>query len=59
MAEKVQKYRCLVCGMIVEANPDGSCPICGADKDSLVPVDEDGTNQERNSWNESSVVYRP
>ena len=46
MEGKVQKYRCLVCGMIVEANPDGSCPICGADKDQLVPVDDDGNDIE-------------
>ncbi len=42
--KKVQKYRCQICGMIVEANPDGSCPICGADKDMLVPVDENGND---------------
>lgn len=44
MSEKVQKYRCLVCGCIVEANPDGTCPICGADGDSLVPVDDEGND---------------
>lgn len=48
MAEekKVQKYRCKICGMIVEANPDGSCPICGAPGEELVPVDEDGNDIE-------------
>ncbi len=43
---KVQKYRCKICGMIVEANPDGSCPICGAPAEELVPVDENGNDIE-------------
>ena len=47
MPEKVQKYRCLICGEIVVPNEDGSCPICGADADSLVPVDEDGNDIEK------------
>ncbi len=37
-----QKYLCKVCGMIVTPNPDGSCPICGAPFEMLVPVDENG-----------------
>ena len=44
MPETVQKYRCLLCGEIVIPNEDGSCPICGADADQLVPVDEDGND---------------
>ena len=46
MAEekKVQKYRCLLCGEIVVPNPDGTCPICGAGADDLVPVDDDGND---------------
>ena len=39
--EKVQKYKCLVCGEIV-VPVDGVCPICGAGEDMLVPVDDDG-----------------
>lgn len=35
MAE--QKYRCKMCGQIVKPLPDGSCPICGAPKEMLVP----------------------
>lgn len=36
MAEK--KARCQMCGQVVTPNPDGSCPICGAPKEMLVPV---------------------
>ena len=39
MAEN-EKKRCLACGEIVEPNPDGSCPICGAPAEMLVPVEE-------------------
>jgi rubrerythrin len=42
MAEKPKKYKCLICGQIVEPNEDGTCPICGAGEDMLVPVDDDG-----------------
>lgn len=42
--KKVQKYRCTVCGAIVVPNPDGSCPVCGAPGDMLVPVDENGND---------------
>jgi rubrerythrin len=49
MAEKkVQKYRCTICGAIVVPNPDGSCPVCGAPGDMLVPVDEDGNDIPQN-----------
>ncbi len=44
MEGKVQKYRCLVCGEIVVPNEDGTCPICGAPFEDLVPVDEDGND---------------
>lgn len=43
MAE-VKKFRCPVCGEIVEPNEDGSCPICGAPADMLIPVDENGND---------------
>lgn len=48
MAEKkkVQRYRCKICGSIVIPNPDGSCPVCGAPFDMLVPVDENGNDIE-------------
>ncbi len=42
--KKVQKYRCKVCGAIVIPNPDGSCPVCGAPKEMLVPVDDEGND---------------
>ena len=42
MAE--QKYRCIVCGAIVTPNPDGTCPVCGAPREMLVPVDENGND---------------
>ncbi len=35
-----QKYRCKICGQIVTPLPDGSCPICGAPSDMLVPVSD-------------------
>ncbi len=35
-----QKYRCKICGQVVTALPDGSCPICGAPSDMLVPVSD-------------------
>ena len=40
--EEVKYYKCMLCGQIVTPNPDGSCPICGADKEYLVPCDKDG-----------------
>ena len=43
---KTQKYRCTVCGAIVIPNPDGSCPLCGAPFEDLVPVDEHGKDIE-------------
>lgn len=39
--QKKKKYRCLMCGEIVEANPDGSCPICGAGPEYLEPVEDE------------------
>lgn len=35
-------YRCTLCGEIVQANPDGTCPICGAGPEYLEPCDKDG-----------------
>lgn len=40
MAES-KKYRCKICGQLVEPLPDGSCPICGAPSEMLVPADDD------------------
>lgn len=31
-----QKYRCLMCKQEVNPNKDGSCPCCGANKESLI-----------------------
>lgn len=42
--EPGRKYRCTICGQIVTALADGSCPICGAPFEMLVPVDEDGND---------------
>lgn len=36
MTEK--KAHCQVCGQVVTPAPDGSCPICGAPKEMLVPL---------------------
>ena len=33
-----EKYRCKICGQIVTPLPDGSCPICGAPVEMLVPM---------------------
>lgn len=40
--KKPVKYRCMACGEIVEPNPDGSCPMCGAPGEFLIPLDENG-----------------
>ena len=34
------KYRCKVCGQIVEVAEGEPCPICGASHDKLVPIEE-------------------
>ena len=34
------KYRCKVCGQIVEVEDEGRCPICGAAHEKLVPIEE-------------------
>ena len=34
------KYRCKVCGQIVEVADGEPCPICGASHDKLVPIEE-------------------
>lgn len=41
-----KKYRCTVCGQIVEVEEGEPCPICGADFSLLVPVDENGNDIE-------------
>ena len=35
------KYRCKVCGQIVEVAEGEPCPICGASHDKLVPIEEE------------------
>ena len=35
------KYRCKVCGQIVEVADGEPCPICGASHDKLVPIEEE------------------
>ena len=35
------KYRCKVCGQIVEVAEGEPCPICGASHDKLVPMEEE------------------
>ena len=37
---KEQKYVCKMCGQTVKPLPDGSCPVCGAPKEMLVPVQD-------------------
>ena len=39
MVEK--KYICKICGQVVTPLPDGSCPVCGAPKEMLEPLEED------------------
>jgi rubrerythrin len=34
------KYRCKVCGQIIEVEEGDSCPICGASPDRLEPLEE-------------------
>ena len=40
--EEVKYYKCMLCGEIVVPNEDGTCPICGAGPEDLVPCDKDG-----------------
>lgn len=37
----MKKYRCQVCGQIVEVEPGEPCPICGADFEYLEEVEEE------------------
>lgn len=39
----MKKYKCEVCGFILESEtiPKEDCPVCGADSDAYVLVDED------------------
>ncbi len=43
------KYKCKVCGQIVEVAEGEPCPICGASHDKLVPIEEEKSN-EKLSW---------
>ena len=36
----MKKYRCLLCGEIVEVEEGQPCPICGADFENLEPVED-------------------
>ena len=45
--EDVKYYKCMLCGQIVELTPDGTCPICGASEEYLVPCDKDGNPIEK------------
>ena len=36
----MKKYRCKVCGQVVEVEEGENCPICGADFSELDPVDD-------------------
>ena len=38
------KYRCKVCGQIVEVAEGEPCPICGAKHEKLVPIKEEDNN---------------
>ncbi len=40
------KYRCKVCGQIVEVKEGDPCPICGADFSKLEPIVEEDNNKE-------------
>ena len=39
------KFRCKICGQIVEVNPGDMCPICGAGFEMLEPVEEAGAGK--------------
>lgn len=49
------KYRCKVCGQIVEVAEGEPCPICGASHDKLVPLDESKKSEEL-SWTCEHVI---
>jgi len=36
----MKKYKCKVCGQIVEVEEGDNCPICGASFDRLEPLEE-------------------
>lgn len=37
----MKKYRCQICGAIVEVEEGEQCPVCGADFEFLEPIDEE------------------
>lgn len=43
------KYRCKVCGQIVEIEEGENCPVCGADFSKLEPLEEEVDN-EKMTW---------
>lgn len=48
------KYRCKVCGQIVEVKEGEPCPICGASHDKLVPIEEEKSGEL--SWTCEHVI---
>lgn len=49
------KYRCLVCGQIIDTNK--KCPICGAGPEKIVPYVEEETNSdEKLVWADKHVI---
>ena len=40
-----KKYKCHICGQIVEVEPGESCPICGASFDYLEEEDEEAKEE--------------
>jgi len=43
------KFRCKVCGQIVNVEPGQPCPICGAKHENLEPITENATS-EKLTW---------
>ena len=39
------KFRCKICGQIVEVKEGEPCPICGADFANLEPVKEENSGE--------------
>ena len=41
------KYRCKVCGQIIDIEEGDSCPICGASPDRLEPLEEQEKEEDK------------
>ncbi|MBO6280380.1 MAG: rubredoxin [Bacilli bacterium] len=37
----MKKYKCMVCGQVVEVEDGEPCPICGAGPECLEPVEDE------------------